>query len=70
MARGISPYQGWSLRPLHWQVDSWALHLQGSPREFSLRPGACVVLVLLEQVSPRLVDVWGKVRARPGGGRG
>ena len=31
MARGIFPDQGLNLCPLHWQVDSYPLHHQGSP---------------------------------------
>ena len=35
-ARGVFPDQGWSPRPLRWQVDSYPMRHQGSPRTIPL----------------------------------
>ena len=44
VACGIFPNQGLTLCPLHWQVDSYPLYHQGSPRRCFLRPVMCRVL--------------------------
>ena len=36
-AREIFPDQGWNLRPLHWQADSYPLHHQESPKEILIQ---------------------------------
>ena len=46
-ACGVFLDQGWDLRPLHWQVDSWPPAHQGSPHVFSipLSKGTSIVSV-------------------------